>query len=164
MDESEAQLEFFVEPFAEGRPGAHVKAAIEAVASRGLEVQIGPFGSVAHGELEDLVDAAGPLLRSALSSGADRISVHITTRSDSRPAVAPGATNLHDALSRMIAAVERDLGAPLPQLSREDKQAAVRLLDAGGAFLLRKAVDDVAVAMGVSRITIYNYLNADKEG
>ncbi len=91
MDESGAQLEFFVEPFAEGRPGTHVKAAIEAVASRGLKVQIGPFGSVAHGELAELVDAAGPLLRSALSSGADRISLHITTRSDSTTRGGPGA-------------------------------------------------------------------------
>jgi predicted transcriptional regulator YheO len=29
-----------------------------------------------------------------------------------------------------------------------------------GAFLLRGAVDDIAEIMGVSRITIYNYLNA----
>ena len=63
----------------------------------------------------------------------------------------------------MIAGVEGELGAQLAELSREGKQAAVRLLDARGAFLLRRAVDDVADAMGVSRITIYNYLNADKD-
>ena len=34
------------------------------------------------------------------------------------------------------------------------------MLDERGAFLLRGAVDDIATAMGVSRITIYNYLNA----
>jgi predicted transcriptional regulator YheO len=34
------------------------------------------------------------------------------------------------------------------------------LLDEQGAFTLRRAVEDVADAMGVSRITIYNYLNA----
>jgi hypothetical protein len=67
---------------------------------------------------------------------------------------------LHGALHRLIESVERDLGAPLPRLSREDKQRAVRLLDERGAFTLRRAVEDVADAMGVSRITIYNYLNA----
>ena len=56
--------------------------------------------------------------------------------------------------------VERELGAPLPTLSREDKQRAIRLLDERGAFILRRAVEDVADAMGVSRITVYNYLNA----
>ena len=37
---------------------------------------------------------------------------------------------------------------------------AIRLLDDRGAFILRRAVEDVADAMGVSRITVYNYLNA----
>jgi len=67
---------------------------------------------------------------------------------------------LHGALDRLIDTVEAELGGPLPSLSREDKQLAVRLLDERGAFILRRAVEDVADAMGVSRITIYNYLNA----
>ncbi len=67
---------------------------------------------------------------------------------------------LHGALHRLIEGVEAELGGPLPKLSREGKQRAVRLLDERGAFILRRAVEDVADAMGVSRITIYNYLNA----
>jgi CRP-like cAMP-binding protein len=67
---------------------------------------------------------------------------------------------LQGALDRLIAQVERQLGAPLAQLSREDKQRAVRLLDERGAFTLRKSIEDVADALGVSRITVYNYLNA----
>ena len=67
---------------------------------------------------------------------------------------------LHGALDRLIEAVEAELGDSLPRLSREDKQRAVRLLDERGAFILRRAVEDVADAMGVSRITVYNYLNA----
>ena len=49
---------------------------------------------------------------------------------------------------------------PAPAAGREDKQRAVRLLDERGAFTLRRAVEQVADAMGVSRITVYNYLNA----
>ncbi len=67
---------------------------------------------------------------------------------------------LHGALDRLIEGVEAELGGPLPDLSREEKQRAVRLLDERGAFILRRAVEDVADAMGVSRITVYNYLNA----
>jgi len=67
---------------------------------------------------------------------------------------------VHGALDRMIAAVESELGATLDGLSREDKQRAVKLLDERGAFQLRKAVEDVADALGVSRFTVYNYLNA----
>ena len=73
------------------------------------------------------------------------------------------------ALDRMIAAVESELGAPLATLSRVDKQRAVRLLDDRGAFQLRRSVEDVADvehakaagALGVSRFTVYNYLNAE---
>jgi hypothetical protein len=67
---------------------------------------------------------------------------------------------LHGALDRLIAHVEKELGGPLALLPREGKQQAVRLLDERGAFTLRRAVEDVADAMGVSRITVYNYLNA----
>jgi predicted transcriptional regulator YheO len=45
-------------------------------------------------------------------------------------------------------------------MSREHKQLAVRMLDDRGAFALRRSVESVADAMGVSRFTIYNYLNA----
>ena len=68
--------------------------------------------------------------------------------------------DLHGALDRLIDAVEKELGRQLPDLNREQKQRAIRLLDERGAFTLRRAVEDVADAMGVSRITVYNYLNA----
>ena len=63
-------------------------------------------------------------------------------------------------LERLIAVVEQELGAPLCDLSREDKQRAVQLLADRGAFGLRRSVEAVAETMGVSRFTIYNYLNA----
>ncbi len=70
------------------------------------------------------------------------------------------AAPLHGALDRLIESVEAELGGRLPELHREAKQRAVRLLDERGAFVLRRAVDDIADRMGVSRITVYNYLNA----
>ncbi len=79
---------------------------------------------------------------------------------DGRVVAAVRMPPLHGALDRLIDAVEAELGGRLPDLGREDKQRAVRLLDERGAFTLRRAVEQVADAMGVSRITIYNYLNA----
>jgi predicted transcriptional regulator YheO len=67
---------------------------------------------------------------------------------------------LHGALERMIEGVERDAGADLGAMDRAQKQVAVRALDDQGAFLLRGAVDRIARAMGVSRVTLYSYLNA----
>lgn len=67
---------------------------------------------------------------------------------------------LHGVLDRLIAIVEAELGSPLSELSRADKQYAVAMLNDMGAFTLRKSVEDVADALGVSRFTVYNYLNA----
>jgi hypothetical protein len=68
--------------------------------------------------------------------------------------------SLADALANLVGRIEEELGAPLPDLDRTGKQIAVRLLDERGAFLLRRSIEDIADLMGVSRITIYNYLNA----
>ena len=68
--------------------------------------------------------------------------------------------SLADALENLVDRIEKELGAPLPDLDRTGKQKAVRLLDERGAFLLRRSIEDIADMMGVSRITIYNYLNA----
>ena len=68
--------------------------------------------------------------------------------------------SLADALSSLVARIEEELGAPLPELDRTGKQVAVRLLDERGAFYLRRSIEDIADLMGVSRISIYNYLNA----
>ena len=79
---------------------------------------------------------------------------------DGRVVAAVRLPPIHGALDRLIDAVQTELGGKLPTLSREQKQIAIRLLDERGAFILRRAVEDVADAMGVSRITVYNYLNA----
>lgn len=163
MTNSTFRLEFFVEPFIEGQPGPHVDAAVKAVERAGLEVEVGPFGSVASGDTKLVLKAARDLLEDSLEAGASRISLQLAAGPDQDSPGSLAMRSLHDALQRMISAVESELGAPLAELPRVDKQAAVRMLDEQGVFLLRKAVEDVADAMGVTRITIYNYLNAIRD-
>lgn len=71
------------------------------------------------------------------------------------PEDAAGATSLEE----LIAEVAADVGAPLADLPREEKQRAVRLLEERGAFAYRRSAETIAEALGVSRFTIYNYLN-----
>ena len=149
------RAEFLVEPFVEGAPGHHVKMALEACRSHGLEPEMGPFATVIEGPVDIVTAAVESMSRAALEHGATAVQVRL---GDSPTAARFG--DLHDALGQMVAAVEEQFGAPLAELSREQKQAAVRILDDRGAFLLRKAVESVGEMMGVSRITIYNYLNA----
>ena len=45
-------------------------------------------------------------------------------------------------------------------MTRAEKQQLVRYLDERGAFALRRSVESVAETLGVSRFTVYNYLDA----
>lgn len=65
-------------------------------------------------------------------------------------------------LGRLLEDLAAELGAPLRDLPRPDKQRAVRLLEERGAFTYRKSAETVAEALNVSRFTVYNYLNRDK--
>jgi len=110
-----------------------------------------------------LVNTVQPLLTAL---GATLVSADEMTKSDvplvweGKVVAAVRLPAMHGAMQRLIESVERELGAKLALLSRAEKQRAIRLLDERGAFILRRAVEDVADAMGVSRITVYNYLNA----
>ncbi|MFF9567281.1 helix-turn-helix domain-containing protein [Streptomyces sp. NPDC014685] len=68
---------------------------------------------------------------------------------------------LSESLGHILAAMERRHGKPLAELDRRAKQEAVRSLEARGAFSVRHGVETVASALGVSRFTIYNYLNRE---
>ena len=62
-------------------------------------------------------------------------------------------------LTRLLENLSAELGGPLSTLSRADKQRAVRLLEERGAFAYRKSAEIIAEALGVTRFTVYNYLN-----
>lgn len=112
-----------------------------------------------------LAEAIAPLVQAI---GASVVPVDQASPTDvvlswqGQPALAV-RVDLNDTLGGLIASVESELGGALGSLDRTGKQAAIRILDERGAFAIRRAIEDVADAMGVSRITIYNYLNAIRE-
>ncbi|WP_328552688.1 helix-turn-helix domain-containing protein [Streptomyces sp. NBC_00358] len=77
--------------------------------------------------------------------------------------VAVRLPQLADSLDHILAALERKRGKPLAELDRKAKQEIVRILEARGAFSVRHGVETVASALGVSRFTVYNYLNREKD-
>jgi uncharacterized protein YqgV (UPF0045/DUF77 family) len=79
------RIEFTVEPFVEGHPGPHVLAAIEAVRTEGVTVEVGPFSTTAELPVEQVGATVAGLLQAALEHGATRISLHVE-----RPAEATG--------------------------------------------------------------------------
>jgi predicted transcriptional regulator YheO len=152
---TEIAAEFLVAPFVEGEPGPHVIAAVAAFDGRGLDVDLGPFASSVTGDLDSMADAIAEMVRAAMTQGATSIQLRVASTPEEIP-----IPSIRDALDDILRMAEREIGAPASEWDREQKQRVVRMLDERGAFLLRGAVDDIAQIMGVSRITIYNYLNA----
>ena len=74
---SRLRVEFTVEPFVDGEPGAHVSAALDAVRAAGLTPEMGPFSTTAEGDQPTVLDAVARLTTAAFDAGASRLSIHI---------------------------------------------------------------------------------------
>lgn len=70
--------EFTIEPFVEGDPGPHVRAAIEAAEGEGLKVEVGPFGTSVEGDSVTVLNAVDAVVRAAVAHGATRVSLQLT--------------------------------------------------------------------------------------
>ncbi len=70
------QIEFTIEPFVDGNPGEHVRAAWQAVEALGAELTDGPFGSSSVVPADRVGEIVGDLLRAAFGAGAVRVSLH----------------------------------------------------------------------------------------
>lgn len=73
------RVEFTVEPFVEGDPGPHVRAAVAAVADLGVDPEVGPFGTAFEADAATASEAVASLVRAAAAAGAGRVSLQVTT-------------------------------------------------------------------------------------
>lgn len=67
--------------------------------------------------------------------------------------------NVDELLDTLMQDAVQSTGRQLAMLTKEDKVAVVRYLDEKGAFLIKKSAEKVADFLGISRFTVYNYLN-----
>ncbi|MGW3495323.1 helix-turn-helix domain-containing protein [Streptomyces sp. NPDC001020] len=109
--------------------------------------------------VKPLVDAMGGEMLPPDEAGPD----DVVLSWEGADVVAVRLPQLADSLDHILAAMERKKGKPLAELDRKSKQEVVRTLEARGAFTVRHGVETVASALGVSRFTVYNYLNREKE-
>ncbi|MFI1733793.1 helix-turn-helix domain-containing protein [Streptomyces acidicola] len=109
--------------------------------------------------VKPLVDAMGGEMLPPGEAGPD----DVVLSWEGADVVAVRLPQLADSLDHILAAMERKQGKPLAELDRKAKQQVVRTLEARGAFLVRHGVETVAGALGVSRFTVYNYINYANE-
>ncbi|MDN3294035.1 helix-turn-helix domain-containing protein [Streptomyces ficellus] len=107
--------------------------------------------------VKPLVDAMGARILGPEQATAD----DVVLSWEGEEVLAVRLPQLADSLDHILAAMERRHGMPLSELDRKTKQAVVRTLEARGAFSVRHGVETVAGALGVSRFTVYNYLNRE---
>jgi predicted transcriptional regulator YheO len=91
---------------------------------------------------------------------ADRVLHDLASPFESAETPLGALTHLDEALTHLIAQGEAALQKRLGDMTRAEKQQLVRFLDERGAFSLRKGVERVAAILGVSRFTVYNYLDS----
>jgi uncharacterized protein YqgV (UPF0045/DUF77 family) len=75
-------VEFTTEPFELDTFPEHAVAARRVVDEAGLAVAVGPFGTGAEGEAQQVLAAVTRLLQETLEAGATRISVQVSVLAD----------------------------------------------------------------------------------
>lgn len=68
-------------------------------------------------------------------------------------------TNIEDLIEEIIATAIETADAPVERMSKSEKKAAVAMMHERGLFVIRGSVELVAARLGVTKFTIYNYLD-----
>lgn len=71
--------------------------------------------------------------------------------------------NVNDLLDDLIARSVRLVGKPVELMTKEDKVKAIRFLNDSGALLITKSGDKIAKHFGISKFTLYSYLDQKQE-
>lgn len=71
--------------------------------------------------------------------------------------------NVNDLLDDLIEQSVANVGKPVAMMTKEDKIAAIQFLYQAGAFLVTKSGDKVSKYFGISKYTLYSYIDAKKD-
>ena len=70
--------------------------------------------------------------------------------------------NVNELLDLLIEQAVAKVGKPVAMMNKDDKVAVVQYLDHAGAFLITKSGDKVANYFGISKYTLYSYIDVNK--
>ncbi len=72
------------------------------------------------------------------------------------------ALNVTDLLDELIDQSVRLVGKPVALMNKEDKVKAIQFLNDTGAFLITKSGDKICKFFGISKYTLYSYIDESK--
>lgn len=71
--------------------------------------------------------------------------------------------NVNDLLEELIKQSSKIVGKPVALMNKDDKVRAIQFLNQSGAFLVTKSGDKVAKYFGISKYTLYSYIDSNKQ-
>ena len=87
----------------------------------------------------------------------------ITRTQDSQKEQNIAVVNVNDLLDGLIEQSVALVGKPVALMNKEDKVRAIQFLSQHGAFLVTKSGDKVAKYFGISKYTLYSYIDLKQE-
>lgn len=82
----------------------------------------------------------------------------------SRRQEAAKVMNVNELLEQLIQKSVELIGKPVELMNKDDKIRAIQFLSRNGAFLVTKSGDKVAKYFGISKYTLYSYIDAKSSG
>jgi len=83
---------------------------------------------------------------------------------EAQPAEPERIININDMLDDLIQQSVTLVGKPAALMNKDDKVKAIQFLNQNGAFLVTKSGDKIAKYFGISKYTLYSYIDAKQEG
>ena len=72
--------------------------------------------------------------------------------------------SVSELLDDLIRQADELIGKPVALMTKDDKVKAIRYLNSSGALLITKSGDKIAKHFGISKYTLYSYLDINKTG
>lgn len=72
-------------------------------------------------------------------------------------------TNVTDLLDNLIEQSVALVGKPVALMNKEEKVAAIQFLNDAGAFLITKSGDKISKYFGISKFTLYSYIDVNSK-
>ena len=87
----------------------------------------------------------------------------ISTGEESQQTEPEKIVNINDLLDDLIEQSVALVGKPVALMNKDDKVKAIRFLNQNGAFLVTKSGDKIAKYFGISKYTLYSYIDTKQE-
>jgi len=89
--------------------------------------------------------------------------IRTTSAAPNAPAERISILNVNDLLDDLIEQSVAIAGKPVALMNKEDKVRAIQFLSQHGAFLITKSGDKVAKYFGISKYTLYSYIDIKQQ-